>query len=101
MIPRQGIYQTIDVSLSHGVCLSLPLSLSLSPSPSSSSLKSINTLGEDLKKFILIKDTKDLAGVAKWVEHQPAKQSPVRVPVRAHAWAGGVQEASNRCFSAH
>ena len=47
-----------------------------------------------------------LAGMAQWIEHQPANQklaSPY--PVRAHAWVvgqspvGGAREATNPCFS--
>ena len=47
-----------------------------------------------------VKKSSALAGVTQWIDCWPVNQSPVRFPIRAHAWIagqspiGGVQEAT-------
>ena len=44
----------------------------------------------------LVNNSVALTGVAQWVGHHPTKPKvTVSVLVKAHAWAGGVQEATD------
>ena len=41
-----------------------------------------------------------LAGMAQWIECQPAdRKAASSISSQAHAWVGGVREATDRCFS--